>query len=144
MDERLRPFAPRPNTKPGPNSKTARLITLDESTPAGYVLRTVIDDLTDHCGGEPTAAEALLIQAAAIKATRLFLLGKKLLECGEDEEIKSDDHALAYLNSMRCDLTALGLGRRVKDVTPNLKDIIRKHEEKGTSDTSEDSKDAAE
>lgn len=129
MDEskRLRPFAPRPNKEPGQQSRQARFLTLDESTPAGRVLRTVIDDLTDQLGGEPTAAEALLIQAVAIKATRLFLLGKKLLGLGDNEVMKSDDHALAYLNSMRCDLLALGLGRRTKDVTPNLPEFIRRH-----------------
>ena len=40
----------------------------------------------------------------------------------------TDHHALAWLNSMRLDLMALGLERRARDVTPtSLADIIKRH-----------------
>jgi len=109
--------------KPGPFSRDRSLSTLDKRTKAGRVLRTTIGDLTAHLGGEPTAAEALLIQSAALKATRLFLLSEKLLAGGEIGE-DGDHHALAWLNSMRQDLTALGLARRVRDVTPSLSEYL--------------------
>jgi hypothetical protein len=128
---RKRDYVPRPGRAPGPHTSSRRIIQLPENTPPGGVLACTIAALEDQLGGNVTAAESLLIQAAAIKVTRLYLLGKKLLD---DGELKTDDHALAYMNSMRCDLTALGLGQRVKDVTPNLKDIIKQHENQGAQE----------
>ena len=79
-------------------------------------MRKVEADLTSDVGGDPSTAERLLIQAAAVKATRVALLSEKLLEGGEPGE--DGHHALAWLNSMRLDLVALGLQRRAKLVTP--------------------------
>ena len=83
-------------------------------------------DLSAQLGGDPSPAEALLIQGAALKACRLYLLSEKLLDGGDISE-GTDHHALAWLNSMRLDLQALGLKRVVRDVTPSLKDILAEH-----------------
>jgi hypothetical protein len=107
-------------------SRDHALATVDRRTRAGRVLRTVEADLVDHLGGHPSAAEMLIIRSAAIKATRLALLSEKLLS-GEDLSDHANDHALAWLNSMRLDLSALGLNRRVKDVSPSLGDILASH-----------------
>ena len=107
----------------GPFSRDRALSTVDKRTKAGRVLRTTIADLTSHVGGLPSPAEALIIQSAALKATRLYLLSEKLLSGGELGD-DGDHHALAWLNSMRQDLTALGLARRIKDVSPSLADLI--------------------
>ena len=109
--------------KPGPLSRDHRIASLDRRTRAGRVLRTVERDLIEHVGGHPTAAERLIINSAALKATRLSLLCERLLE---DRELSdsSDGQALAWLNSMRLDLQALGLQRRVKDVTPTLSSYL--------------------
>ena len=112
--------APKSSFKVGPFSRDRALSVLDKRTKAGRVLRTTISDLTAHVGGLPSPAEALIIQSAAVKATRLFLLSEKLLAGGD---IGNDGQALAWLNSMRQDLTALGLAARIKDVTPSLADI---------------------
>jgi hypothetical protein len=117
--------------KVGPFSRDRSLSTLDKRTKAGRILRSTLADLTAHVGGDPTAAEALLIQSAALKATRLYLLSQKLLAGGEIGE-DGDHHCLAWLNSMRQDLTALGLARRVRDVTPNLADYIASNNESAT------------
>jgi hypothetical protein len=118
--------------KVGPFSRDRSLSTLDKRTKAGRILRSTLADLTAHVGGDPTAAEALLIQSAALKATRLYLLSQKLLAGGEIGE-DGDHHCLAWLNSMRQDLTALGLARRVRDVTPNLADYIASNNESATT-----------
>ena len=115
--------APKPRYKPGPHSRDHVLSTIDRRTRAGRVLRTTEAELIEHVGGHPTAAERLLIQAASIKATRLALLSEKLLS-GEDMSEGSDAHILAWLNSMRLDLAALGLERRAKDITPRLDDYL--------------------
>ncbi len=114
--------APKSSYKVGPFSKDRNIATLDRRTKPGRVLRTTVADLTRHLGGCPSPAEALIIQSAALKATRLYLLSEKLLAGGEIGE-DGDHHALAWLNSMRQDLTALGLASRVKDVTPSIADI---------------------
>ena len=90
-------------------------------------MRQAIADLSAHVGNNPTAAERLIIQSAAIKATRLFLLSEKIMAGGEVGGIDGDHHALAWLNSLRQDLSTLGLESRLRDVTPTLKDIIAEH-----------------
>jgi hypothetical protein len=114
--------APKSSFKVGPFSRDRALSVLDKRTKAGRVLRVTISDLTRHVGGLPSPAEALIIQSAALKATRLFLLSEKLLAGGD---IGNDGQALAWLNSMRQDLTALGLAARIRDVTPSLADIAK-------------------
>ncbi len=112
----------------GPSSRQHRITTLDYTTTAGRVLHQVTADLVSQVGGDPSPAEALLIQSVAIKATRLFLLSEKLLN-PETCDLKGDEHALAWLNSMRMDLMALGLERRIRDVTPSLASILKQHAE---------------
>jgi hypothetical protein len=119
------------NNRPlGPFARDRSLTTIDRRTKAGRVLRQVRADLTAQLGGDPSPAEALIIQSAAVKATRLFLMSEQILS-GVNFSEGSDVHALAYLNSMRQDLTALGLKRVARDVSPKLEDILRDHAAKG-------------
>jgi hypothetical protein len=114
---------------PGPFSDTRKLATLDGRTLAGRVLNQTRADMFEHLGGCPTAPERLLIEAVAVKATRLFLMSYKTLEGGEIN-LDNDHHmTLAWLNSMRQDLTTLGLQKRIRDVTPSLADILKQHAE---------------
>ena len=87
---------------------------LDDRTRAGRVMKGVIRQLTDQLG-DPTTAQGLLIQSAALKATRLALLSEQLLD-GTPPSEGSDHHALAWLNSLRFDLMALGLERRERQI----------------------------
>ena len=110
--------------KPGPFSRDESLVTMDNRTRAGRVMKGVIRSLTDQIGS-PTTAQALLIQAAGLKATRLALLSEQLLN-GDPPSEGSDHHALAWLNSLRLDLMALGLERRerqVLDLQGYMKDV---------------------
>ncbi len=104
----------RKGRKPGPYSGDEAIAQIDRRTGAGRVLRTVEADLTADLGGDPTTAERLLIQAVAVKATRLHLLSAKLLDGAEPGE--DGHHALAWFNSMRLDLQAIGLQRRAKTI----------------------------
>lgn len=104
--------------KPGPFSRDKTLSRLDRRTKAGKLMRTIAGDLVNDLGGDPSAAERLLIQAASVKAVRLSLLADMLLEGGDIGE-GSDHHAIAWFNSMRLDLMAIGLARRSKDITPS-------------------------
>jgi len=97
--------------KPGPFSRDRALASVDRRSKAGRTFKSTIAALADHIGGNPTPAQALIIQSAALKATRLFLLSERLLS-GDELGEKSDHHALAWLNSLRLDLQALGLQQR--------------------------------
>jgi hypothetical protein len=73
-------------------------------------MKSVVKELMQHIG-DASAPQRLLIQAAAVKATRLALLTDMLLD-GTPPSEGSDHHALAWLNSLRLDLQALGLERK--------------------------------
>jgi hypothetical protein len=100
--------------KPGPFSRDEALTELDARTRAGRVMKGVIRQLSDQIG-DATAGQRLLIQSAALKATRLALLSEQLLD-GTPPSEGSDHHALAWLNSLRLDLMALGLERRERQI----------------------------
>lgn len=98
-------------SKPGPFSRDRALASVDRRSKAGRTFKHTVASLVEHIGGDPTPAQALIIQSAALKATRLYLLSERFLD-GADLGEKSDHHALAWLNSLRLDLQALGLERR--------------------------------
>lgn len=108
---------------PGPFSKDRLLAGADKRTRIGRVYRTILTSMTDHVGGNPTAAEFLLIQACALKASRLSLMSEAILSEGELPK-GADEKTISWANSMRLDLQTLGLERRVKDITPSLADIV--------------------
>jgi hypothetical protein len=108
----------------GPFSRDRSIVTVDLRYRAGRILKQVRDDLTQQLGGAPTAAEALMIQAASVKAVRLYMMSDVLLERGD---IHSDEKALSWANSMRMDLMALGLKARPRVVeTSPLRDYFEK------------------
>ena len=98
--------------KPGPFSRDQALANPDRRTRAGRVMRTVTEELMAHLG-DASAPQRLLVQSAALKSVRLALLTDLLLD-GTNISEGSDHHALAWLNSLRLDLQALGLERREK------------------------------
>ena len=109
----------------GPFSSEKTLATLDRRTRAGRIYKQVMAQLIEHLGGAPSATERLMIESAAIKSVRLHLLSEKLLN-GED--VASDHHALAWLESLRRDLQSLGMTKRGgKDDDASLESILAEH-----------------
>jgi hypothetical protein len=98
----------------GPFSRDQSLTAIDRRTKPGRVLKATINELVAQIG-DPSPAQRLIIQSAALKAVRLSLLTENLLG-GDVLAEGSDHHALAWLNSLRLDLVALGLERREKPV----------------------------
>jgi hypothetical protein len=100
---------------------------LDGRSRLAKMYKSVVGNLTSELGGEPTAHGQLLIQAAAFKSIKCRL--------AEIEMLRSDNqtlsvHYLAWANSLRLDLQALGLQRRQRKVM-ELTDYLRlKSEEK--------------
>ena len=111
--------------KPGPFSRDQALTDIDRRTRAGRVMKVVLAELMDHVG-DATAPQRLLIQAAALKAVRMALLTDQVLDGAPPSE-GSDHHLLAWMNSLRLDLQALGLERK-GGVTVDLHDYIKPNE----------------
>ena len=115
---------------PGPFSSTESLTNLDRRTVPARIMKTVVADLLAHIGDDVTAPQKLIIQAAGLKAVRLALLSDKLLTDENGLAEGGDHHALAWLNSLRLDLMALGLERRerrerqILDLNGYLKDVV--------------------
>ena len=98
----------------GPYSRDEVLSRVDRRTAVGKVMTAVERELTSDLGGDPTMGERLLIQAVAVKAARLHMLSDDLLS--GDEPGGDGHHCLAWLNSLRLDIVALGLKRRARDI----------------------------
>lgn len=113
--------------KPGPFSRDQALSDVDRRTRPGRVMKSVTAELIAHVG-DASAPQRLLVQCAALKAVRLMLLTDQLLD-GTPPSEGSDHHALAWLNSLRLDLQALGLERK-SPVTVDLHAYLK--EQAGT------------
>ena len=106
----------------GPYSHGSALVRLDFRTREGKFARAIQDELTQHVGGQPNAAQQLLIRLASIKALRLALMSDFVLTEHSISE-RDDRQFLAWANSLRRDLDVLGLTRRVKS-SPRLAEIL--------------------
>jgi hypothetical protein len=97
----------------GPHSSKGSIMTLDARTNVAKLLRKITADLLDHLG-DPTPPERLIVQGAAFKALRVALFAERMLNDENALSEKSDHNLLAWSNSLRLDLMALGLARREK------------------------------
>ncbi len=108
----------------GQYSTNASLASADGRTKLGKTMATFRDALIEHVGGNPSAPEMLIINAAVTKAVRLQLGQEKALR----DATEQDSHNwLAWSESLRRDLIALGLESR-KDAPIDLRDYIRERE----------------
>ena len=114
--------------RPGPQSRAARLATIDGRTIAGRTIRDVSEALISHLGGDPSAAERLVIQNCAVMATRLALFQDRLLagDPGEGDQ----HHCLAWMSALNRGLQLLGLERRARDIIPGGTDSLAGHWDK--------------
>lgn len=99
------------------------LARIDLRTREGRFLQAVQAELTEHVGGQPNAAQQLLIRLASIKALRVALMADYVLS--EQAITERDDRQfLAWANSLRRDLDTLGITRRAK-TSPRLAEILQ-------------------
>ena len=86
------------------------------------IVNATIADLTAQVGGRPTAAQALLIHAAAVVVLRIrCALDKYGAGKGEIESL--DRHFVSLQNSLRLNLVTLGL-EAAKDRPPSLEQYL--------------------
>lgn len=123
---RLGPFSA-PRTKKarlGPYSRPHTLTLIDGRCQVARCIRDLAQELVRHVGGDPTPAQLLLIREAAIKNAKLGMLVDKILQDAEPDVDLATRCYLAWSNSLRRDLEALGI-RQPEKVVQRLADVIR-------------------
>jgi len=98
---------------------------LDQRSKLAKALRATTDALTVAIGGNPSPQQRILIDRAVYKLARCTLFESATLA----GDTSADEHYLAWSNSLRLDLQALGLDHVDPPVSP-LQDYIRSFAEK--------------
>jgi hypothetical protein len=113
MSERVRlngkrRISKRPRRRISPHSDDLVLGSLDLRTNEGRFIAGIRQSLIDQLGREASAAEQLMVSNAAIKALRCELMLQRIFK-KDSLDTGQDLHFLAWSNSMRRDLEALGI-----------------------------------
>jgi hypothetical protein len=119
----------------GPHSSRGSIAALDRRTTVAKLLRKITNDLLDHLG-DPTAAQRIIVQGAAFKALRVALFADRMLNDENALSEASDHNLLAWSNSLRLDLVALGLERREKP-TIALASYLAREADRGDKPTAD-------
>lgn len=103
-------------------SRASAVRNVDGRTVEARIVKSTIADLTDQLGGDPTAAQQLLIHGTAVLVLRLRVaLDRYTSGIGDVESL--DRHVVSLQNSLRHNLQAIGLAR-VEQAPPSLADIL--------------------
>lgn len=98
----------------GPYSASKVIAEADIRTLPGRYVTGVRDRLIAHVGGDPTEPQQLLIDGATVKACRLAMLAQRM---NDPDKLGEDAHQfLAWSNSLRLDMLALGLDRGARPI----------------------------
>jgi hypothetical protein len=107
----------------GPHSRRLSLGSLDLRTAEGRFAKGIRDKLAEHLGNQLTAPQELIISACAIKALRLELMVHPILSDAALANEGYDHRFLAWANSLRRDLEAIGIVRPPQ--LPRLGDYLK-------------------
>jgi hypothetical protein len=107
-------------------SRATVLTAAPETTVAGQLMRAIHGELLEQIGENATAAQRILIQMAAIKATRCHLWERKVLSDDADLPIDDQHRWLAWSNSTRADLMALGIKDTASRNTVDLSTYLQR------------------
>jgi hypothetical protein len=99
---------------------------LDQRSKLARALREVEGELVDAVGGDPSPQEKILIDRVVFKLARVTLFEAETLTGGNG----ADEHYLAWSNSIRLDLQAIGLKRAPKPV-PSLQEFLAERRAQG-------------
>jgi hypothetical protein len=111
--------------KVGPYSSPNTLTELDGRVRVARSVRAFAKELTEHVGGEPTAAQKVLIREASIKNAKLAMLADKVLNDSDVDVDLATRCYLAWSNALRRDLEALGLKAPEQQAPHTLASILR-------------------
>src|SRR5207249_4149235 len=104
-----------------------------EAEALAAIRQMLMAHLGDSTGEGLSVQTRLLVEQAALKAVVLRQMGAHALRHGVLQETGEPvpplgEHYLAFSNSLRHDLLALGLARRAKDVTPTVGEIRARYD----------------
>jgi hypothetical protein len=105
-----------------PYSRPHVLTKLDGRTREAQLMQQVREDLTSHCGGNPSVTQRLLIDRASILTLKVAQIDRKILT-GESLTLHDSNYALAWNNALRRTLTALGV-KPAEKPAPSLADLL--------------------
>lgn len=92
----------------GVYSCSRSLLRLDRRSREYRLIRQVRQDLVEHVGGKPNAAQRMLIERAAILSLRVAMLDQKIVD-GAILTTMDNHQYLAWANALRRTIAALGL-----------------------------------
>src|SRR5262249_54066687 len=98
--------------KIGPYSKPHRFWHVDGRTREGIFLVAVKRELARHVGPNPTVAQQLLIERAAITALKLNQIDKRIIE-GREFTLMDNNATIAWTNALTRILVALGVQKSI-------------------------------
>ena len=115
---------PKNHAQIGPHSRALRPGNVDGRTRLGKLLRATRRDIVAALGGAVTPMQALLVDRVAEKHARCLLLAEAMLTTTDSAAaFESERRYVMYANSMRRDLTVLGLDRRAGEA-PSLGEYV--------------------
>ena len=117
-------MARKPAIRLGARSEPGRLARVDKRTAEGRFVQTVRAELVAHVGGDPTAPQKLLIEAAVFKAMRLAMVSEAVKAGAVTSQDKADEMFLKFSGSLREDLRLLGMERPAQQA-PSLAEHIK-------------------
>jgi hypothetical protein len=97
---------------------------IDQRSKLARALKAIENDLVNSLGGNPSPQEMILLQRVVAKVARCTLFESAAFT-GQGNP--ADEHYLAWANSLRHDLCALGLKARPK-VLPSLAEYLAERE----------------
>ena len=93
----------------GPHSRPERLANIDRRTREGRLLDEVRSELTDHVGGQPNAAQRMLIERAAQLSLQLAMMERSQRDGGGPLSDRNGRAYLAWSNALQRCVRELGL-----------------------------------
>jgi hypothetical protein len=93
----------------GPYSRPVTLAKLDGRTKEATLMRRVRAELIEHVGGNPSAIQRALIERAVILSLRVAQIDAQFLAEGKTPTLHDANFAIAWNNSLRRTLVALGV-----------------------------------
>ena len=91
---------------------------MDGRTREAKAIHQIQAELVTALGGDPTPQQTILLQRIAVKSLRCFLSEVEILKCNSDGQKRErlEHDYLSWSNSLRADLSLLGLERRARPV----------------------------
>lgn len=113
---------PKINSPVRPHSRPGKLAMIDGRRAEAKRMKEIRDDLAEHLGGKPSAAQRLLIDRIAVLLLRMELFDKESL-AGDMSE-RNHRYYCAWHNAASRSLRHLGL-EAAPPKPPNLQDYLK-------------------